>query len=151
MAYEVQVETVPAQPAAAVNARVPREAIGEFLGGAFAEVMQALQAQGVFPAGPPFARYAVDEEAFDVTAGFPVSGPIVAAGRVEPTELPGGDRATTLHTGSYEDMPAAFHAVIDWIARNGRQIASDPWESYLDGPEVAQPRTLVCFPLLPLA
>lgn len=149
MAYNVIIETLPTQNVAAVSARVSRDEIAQFLGGVFAEVLQAAQAQGAQPVGPPFARYAVVDEAFEVMAGFPVWPAISTSGRVEPGRLPGGDVATTVHRGPYEEVGEAFHAVIDWIAQHGRQIAADPWESYLDGPEVDQPRTKVCFPLVP--
>lgn len=151
MTYEVVVQSVPAQVAAVVSARVPGDGIADFLGGVFAEVLQVAQAQGAAPIGPPFARYAVAEQEFEVTAGFPVSSPITASGRVVPNVLPAGDIATAVHRGSYEQIPEAFHAVIEWIERNGREIVSDPWESYLDGPEVQEPRTVVCFPLKPLS
>ena len=40
----------------------------------------------------------------------------------------------------------AFDVVAEWIGANGYVSAGEPWESYLDGPEVAEPRTLVRFP-----
>jgi effector-binding domain-containing protein len=60
---------------------------------------------------------------------------------------PAGDVARTLHTGSYDTLPGAYHAVIEWAASHGFAITGDPWETYLDGPEVSQPRTEICFPV----
>lgn len=131
-----------------IRARVSRAEIPDFLNGAFAEIFGLLQAQGVAIVGPPFARYGMGEEKFDVTAGFPVGAGVDPSGRVESGQLPGGEVATTIHVGSYERLPEAFHAVIEWIGANDREIAGDPWESYLDGPEVPEPRTQVCFPLV---
>jgi effector-binding domain-containing protein len=67
-------------------------------------------------------------------------------GRVVPGSLPGGEVATTTHVGSYDDVAAAYSAVERWLDDQGLVPVGDPWESYLDGPEVAQPRTVVCFP-----
>ena len=124
-----------------------RDEIADLLNSAFPEIFGVLQAQGVQIAGPPFAQYGMGEEAFDVTAGFPVATAVEPTGRVEMGELPGGEVATTVHVGSYEGLAGAFHAVTEWAATNGRHIAGDPRESYLDGPEVPEPRTMVCFPL----
>ncbi len=149
MTYDITVETCPAQPAAVVRDRVTREEIPALLNGAFPEIFLFLQSRAVAISGPPFARYGLGEDAFDVTAGFPVSGEIEPTGRIQAGELPGGEVATTVHVGSYQGLADALHAVLEWIQANGREIAGDPWESYLDGPEVPEPRTQVCFPLVP--
>lgn len=147
MTYEVSVQEQAQQEAAVIRQRVQPESIPEFLQAAFAELFGTLQAQGVDPCGPPFARYAPQSDGFDVTAGVPVSSPVAASGAVVPDTLPGGLTATTVHSGPYEGLSEAFHAVIDWIGREGYAVAADPWESYLDGPDVPQPRTMVCFPV----
>jgi effector-binding domain-containing protein len=35
---------------------------------------------------------------------------------------------------------------MEWLGETGREATGDPWEIYLDDPEVAAPRTVVCFP-----
>lgn len=145
--YDVSIEDRPAQAAAVVSGSVSREDIPGFLSGAFDEIFGSLAAHAVQPVGPPFARYRIDGETFHVTAGVPLVSAAPASGRVEPGELPGGPVVSTVHTGSYETVPEAFHAVIEWIEQNGLTIAADPWECYLDGPEVPEPRTQVCFPV----
>lgn len=147
MTYEITLVDLPEQDAAVVRGHVAVDGIGEFLGGAFGEIMGALH--GVEIVGPPFARYAMPDEGFDVMAGFPVSSPVTQVGRVEPDRLPGGPAATTMHVGSYEGVAAAFKAVQAWVADHGFVVAGDPWESYLDEPEVLEPRTLITFPVRP--
>lgn len=147
MTYEITLVDLPEQDAAVVRGHVAVDGIGEFLGGAFGEIMGALH--GVEIVGPPFARYAMPDEGFDVMAGFPVSSPVTQVGRVEPDRLPGGPAATTMHVGSYEGVAAAFEAVQAWVADHGFVVAGDPWESYLDEPEVPEPRTLITFPVRP--
>ena len=87
------------------------------------------------PAGPPFARYhPLGEGRFEVEAGFPVAGPVEAAGEVVPSELPGGPVAVTVHTGSYDQMEPAYQALASWVADHGGQLAGDAWEVYYSDP-----------------
>lgn len=92
--YHVAVEGLEAQPAAVVREHVDLAGLPEFLGTAFSDVMRTLGAQGLAPAGPPFARYRPGADGFDVEAGFPTSEPLVPAGRVDVEMLPGGPTAT---------------------------------------------------------
>lgn len=144
--YEVRVEERTARPAAVVRAHVPRDDIAAFLSGAFGEVVGTVAQQGASVAGPPFGRWTPDERGFEVAAGFPVDRPVLASGRVVPDELPAGTVAVTLHTGAYDDVGAAYQAVTAWLAAHRMTVAGEPWESYLDGPDVATPRTEVCMP-----
>lgn len=144
MTYEVSLEQRAAQPAAVMTADLQQDGIPGFLGEAYGAIFTGLQRAGIQPAGPPFARYSVEGGIFHVTAGVPVA---TVPADLTAAELPGGTIATTLHVGSYETLPEAFHTVIEWIGSNGYRITGDPWESYLDEPDVPAPRTLVCFPV----
>jgi effector-binding domain-containing protein len=112
-------------------------------------VMRLLEQQHRFPAGPPFARYAPTADGFDVEAGFPASAPIESSGAVLSSALPGGPAVTAEHRGPYETVGETYDAVADWLTEHGYRPAGPPWESYLDGPDVAEPRTLVSFPCAP--
>ena len=150
--YDVELADLQQQPAAVVRGHVSHQGIAEFLGPAFSDVMVALAHQHLHPAGAPFARYrATPDQGWDVEAGFPAPVPVTPEERVEPAELPGGRVARTLHVGDYAAMGAAYEAVEDWVMRNGYVVDGEPWESYLDGPDVEQPRTEVYFPCRPVA
>lgn len=86
------------------------------------------------------------EDGFEVDSGFPTSGAVAPSGRVVPTVLPMGTVATTLHTGAYDGVGAAYAAVTSWLAEHGLVQSDTAWECYLDGPEVAEPRTEVFVP-----
>lgn len=146
---EYHIERLEVQAVAVVRAHVAVDGIPAFLGGAFGEVLEALAAQGVEVAGPPFARFAMDDRGFDVEAGFPTSAPVARAGRVEASELPGGPAIVILHRGSYDDVAADYRAGQEWLAANRWTATGAPWEAYLDGPEVAEPRTMVYMPCRP--
>ena len=137
------------QPAAVVRGHVPANGIAEFLGGAFGEVAGLLEREHGDVAGPPFARYRRTPDGFDVEAGFPAAGPFAPAGRVERDDLPGGPTAMVMNVGSYEGVAATYTAVSDWLTAHGYTATGDAWETYLDGPEVPEPRTLISVPCRP--
>ncbi|PFG38290.1 effector-binding domain-containing protein [Georgenia soli] len=143
---------LPVQRVAVVCARLTTQEIPGFIGPAFGEIIGALGRQGLAPAGPPFGRYrSLDDGSFDVEAGFPCSGRVTPEGRVEPGELPGGLVARTRYVGPYEGIAEAYGAATSWLAQAGYRVRETPWECYLDGPEVAQPRTEVFMPCAPAA
>ncbi len=146
MTYEIERVDLIAQPSAVVRGQVPHDGIPDFLGGSFGEVMGVLGAQGIQPAGPPFGCYVATADGFDVEAGFPTSAPVQPAGRVVPSTLPGGTAVQVLYRGSYAGVAAAYEAGEEWLAEQGWEATSPPWESYLDEPDVPEPRTLVSLP-----
>lgn len=149
MDYEMKIETLQPQHAAVVTETLPVQSIGPFIGEAFGLVMQVLQEQHGFPVGPPFASYRMLGDAFIVSAGFPVARPITSSGRVVPMDLPGGRTVMTMHTGAYDAVVHAYDAIMAWLPSQGLVPAGDPWEQYLDGPEVPLPRTLLHMPVAP--
>jgi effector-binding domain-containing protein len=147
MRYEMQFVDLQAQHTAVVRGHVKAEQLPEFLGPAFGEVINVLDKQGLHPTGAPFGRYTPTEDGgFDLSVGFPCSDVVEETGRVEPDELPGGRVARTLHVGSYGDVAAAYEAARSWITDEGCVVTGEPWECYLDGPEVPEPRTEVFLP-----
>ena len=54
-----------------------------------------------------------------------------------------------MHRGVDDDVAAAVNGGREWLAANRWTAAGAPWEVYLDGPEVAEPRTLICMPCRP--
>lgn len=156
MEYDINVAERDEVPTAVVRAEVPVAEISGFLGGAFGEVMGAISAAGQNPAGPPFARYDFLEvpagapETFVVEAGFPVNAPVEPNGRVEPSVLPGGTAAVTMHVGPYQHVAAAYQAIERWLGEQGMVAMGAPWEAYLDDPAaVPAPHTEVVWPCAP--
>lgn len=149
LTFDVQIVMLEPQPAAVVRARVAVDELPAFLGSAFGEVIRTLTEQGLTPAGPPFGRYTPVEGGFDVEAGFPATGPVAEAGRIVASELPGGNAAQTMYRGDYSGVGAAYAAVSAWVQEHGYVATGPPWECYLDGPGVVEPRTLVYLPCRP--
>lgn len=145
LTYDVTFVELSEQHTAVRRGLVDHLGIADFLGGAFGAVAAYLEATGVAPAGPPFARYAVAPDGgWVIEAGFPVLDAVEGDGDVLPGLLPGGTVAQTVHTGDYASLRAAYEAIETFVAAGGLTVGEDAWESYLDDPTTtASPRTLV--------
>ena len=143
---EIELVELEPQPIAVVRGEARLAELPAFLGAAFGEVMQTLVGQGLDPVGPPVGRYVPTADGFLVEAGFPTMRAVRPSGRVVPGELPGGPAARVLHRGGYATIASAYDAATAWLEAEGIAPAGEPWEAYLDGPDVAEPRTFVYQP-----
>lgn len=153
--YEIETRTLAERDTAVEYTTLSATEIGPWLGKAFKEVASYLERKGAGPAGMPFARYhPTGEQRFEVEAGFPASTPTSGEGEVEPSDLPGGLAAVTVHTGSYESIGPVYEALRVWVQEHGGEPVGDAWEVYLTEPdtepeafkqrtEVVQPYRLV--------
>lgn len=150
LAYEVEQVTLHDQPTLVVRDTVDEAGIGPFVGAAFARVAEVAGQDGMHVSGPPFVRLRPDADgAFELEAGFPVSGMVLGQGDVKASHLPGGPALRTTHRGDYARSRDAHEALHGYAAQHGLVPAGDAWEVYLDGPDVAQPRTVVVLPTRP--
>ncbi len=98
-----------AQLTAVIRLTIPRSEIRKVMGPAMGEVMAAVAAQGIAPAGPMFSyHFRIDPDTFDFEVGVPVKKPVSPAGRVKPGELRAAKVARTVYHGSYEGLGAAW-------------------------------------------
>lgn len=125
-----------AQPAAVIRFTIPREEIGEVMGPGMEELMAAIAAQGIAPAGPIFSHHLrMDPVVFDFEIGIPIASPVSAAGRVKAGELPAATVARTIYQGPYEGLGPAWGELGAWITAEGHKPAPNLWECYVAGPE----------------
>lgn len=128
-----------ARPAATVRLVVSRGEVSQAMDAAIHEVLQALAAQHVPPAGPLFAHHArIEPEVFVFDVGFPVRTAITPAGRVENTTVPAARAARTVYTGPYEGLAAAWGEFMQWVCAQGHTPGPDAWEVYAYGTERTQ-------------
>ncbi len=131
-----QITQSTAQLTAVIRLTIPRAEIRNVMGPAISEVMAAVAAQGISPAGPVFSyHFRIDPDTFDFEVGVPVAKPVSPAGRVKPGELPAKKVARTVYHGGYEGLGAAWGEFGAWIAANGHKPGPDLWECYVAGPE----------------
>ena len=131
-----QITKTAAQLTAVIHLTIPREEIRNVMGPGIGELMAAIAAQGMAPAGPIFSHHLrMDPDTFDFELGVPVTAPVSAAGRVKPGRLPAATVARTVYHGPYEGLAAAWAELGAWIAAEGHTPAPDFWECYVAGPE----------------
>ncbi len=115
---------------------IPRDKIREVMGPGIEEVMGAVRAQGIGPAGPWFTHHRkMDPATFDFEISVPVTAPVAAVGRVKPGQWPATRVARTIYHGPYEGLGAAWGKFNAWIAASGYTPGPSLWERYVAGPE----------------
>jgi effector-binding domain-containing protein len=131
-----QITQTATQLAAIIRLTIPREEIRHVMGPGIGELMAAIAAQGIGPAGPVFSHHRrMDPDIFDFEIGVPVTKPVTPVGRVKPSQLPGTRVARTVYHGAYEGLGAAWGEFCAWIAAHKHTPAPDLWECYVTGPE----------------
>ncbi len=131
-----QITRTAAQSTAVIHLTIPRREIQTVMGPAYGELMAAVAAQGIAPAGPWFSHHLrMVPDIFDFEVGVPVKSPISAAGRVTPGRLPAVKVARTVYHGGYEGLGTAWGEFEAWIAAAGHTAAPELWECYVKGPE----------------
>lgn len=131
-----QVVDAPKLLTAAIRFTVPRAEMAKVMGPAIGELMAALAAQGLAPAGPVFSyHFRMDPAVFDFEVGFPVKTAVKPTGRVKPSTLRAARVARARHRGAYEGLGQAWGELDAWIAAQKLKPAVDLWEFYSAGPE----------------
>ena len=109
MIDEPQVVQTTAQLTAIVRVTIPRSEIRSAMGSGIREVMEAVKAQGIGPAGPWFTHHLrMDPATFDLEICVPVTAPVKAVGRVKPDETAATKAVRTVYHGSYEGLGKAW-------------------------------------------
>jgi effector-binding domain-containing protein len=125
-----------AQPAAVIHLTIPREKIRDVMHPAMEEVIEAVKAQGIGPAGPVFSHhFDLQPGVFNFEVGVPVLAGVEPMGRVTPGELPATTVVRTVYTGPYEDLGEAWEKFMHEIEITGLEPADHFWERYVSGPE----------------
>ena len=154
MAYEIGIIDEAAQEVAAVRIHTDLPHIGEDIGRGFGTLMGAMGAQAATASGPPLVVYhdVIDADTDgDIEVCVPLAGPMEPDGGVAMRELAGGSMATTLHRGPYDEIGAAYDAVMDWISREGHTVTGPPREIYLNDPQTVRPDDLLTRIEFPIA
>ncbi len=120
---------------AVIRLTIPRAEIQNVMGPGIAELMATIAAQGITPIGPWFDHHLkMAEDTWDFEICVPVSAPVVASGRVRPSQWPAMKVARTVYRGPYEGLADAWGEFLEWIAANGHTAAPDLYQCYVAGP-----------------
>ncbi len=131
MIYSISVQRVTPRRLAVVRERMPlREVPSRFrplLDQVYAVAkggVIALDGQNVF------VYHAGPDDIADVEFGVGSANSFDPIGRVQYSEVPGGDVATTTHWGDYGALGAAHEAVVAWCRSERHTLAGISWEVY---------------------
>lgn len=131
----IESKSLGAKPTIVAGATLSVPEIGPWLSRIYGEIAQYLATSGEHPSGPPFARYRrLEDERFEVEAGFPVARHLSGAGELRGSSLPGGTVAVTTHIGPYDEMGPSYEALTSWIESRGAVAVDAPWEVYFSEP-----------------
>lgn len=121
---------------AAVRLTIPRAAIQAEMGAAINEVLAALTAQSLRPAGPLISHHlTLSSTTFDFEVGFPIDGQLAPTGRVFQSSIPESKVLRAIYQGPYEGLFTAWSEFDRKVKALGRKVRPDIWERYLLGPE----------------
>jgi AraC family transcriptional regulator len=86
-------------------------------------------------------------------AAITLAGPVQPEGEFGVTELAGGDYATLVHKGPYENLSATYRLIFGaWLPESGRELRDAPcFEVYLNSPQNARPEDLLTIIHVPVA
>lgn len=131
-----QITQTALQNTAIIHLTIPREEIQTVMGPGIGELMATIAAQGIKPTGSWFNHHLkMASDTWDFEISVPVSAPIIAAGRVRPSQWPAMKIARTVYHGPYEGLGNAWGEFTDWITASGHTPAQDLYECYVAGPE----------------
>jgi len=136
-AIAVEFRAVPATPALSISAVVGLDALVSWWTAAFDELIGALAANGVRPAGNSGALYAqeVFEQAHGEVAVFvPIAEQVTATGRARPVTVPAAEVALTIHHGAHDDFDRSYGALGRYLAEHDLKVEEPVREYYLVGP-----------------
>jgi len=117
-----------ATPLAVVRGRMAPKELSKFVPAACGEVWSFIRSAGLPRPGRHVAVY-LDANG-TVEVGAEVSAPFTSNDRVQCSQLPVGQVATTTHFGPYPGLSAAHAAIRQWCAGHGHRLAGVSWEIY---------------------
>ena len=124
------------QRVAMIRLTVPASEIRQVMGPGLQEIMGALAAQGIAPAGPWLTHHLrTPSDTFDFAICVPVEKDVAPVGRVIPGELPASRVARTVLHGNYSELSKGWGDFRAWVTAQGHSMREDLWERYVTGPE----------------
>jgi len=151
MDYQFKVSETIAWPTLAVRTRTPVTQLPKVLGQTYDLIYQYLQEIGEKPVEAAYAAYYnMDMNDLDIEVGFVVAKPLPGRGRIYSSEIPGGNQASTMYKGPYNQMEPVYKAFSEWMVANNYIPTGVVYELYYNDlsqvPE-SELLTKIVFPL----
>ena len=153
MPYEVAVAEEPPLTMAGLTRPVDPERIVRDVGAMAAALARLASRGGWAVEGPWCGLYPIDlAERSVVTLAMPLRpDAALGGGEAEVVRLAGGPVVSTLHVGSYDELPLAYGALLSWAHERGHELAGPIRETYLSDPARVPAPELVTRISIPVA
>lgn len=114
-------------------------------------VIQYSAKLGIQPSGAPFVAYhGMNINAINMEVGFPFAQTVKGKGNIQAGEILGGQVASCIYVGPYEQLRDARVALNQWILKNGYEGTGVTYEFYLNDPQKTPPAKLETEVIIPL-
>ncbi|MBN1388117.1 MAG: GyrI-like domain-containing protein [Bacteroidales bacterium] len=130
------------------------EEMPDLMGRLFGLIMEAVNSQGLQPAGPPFSYYYDYDQATGITkvkAGIPLGSPGESMGEIKAVEFEGFKGISGIHTGSYDNFVASYNKLMEEAEKMGYETTWESWEFYYSDPSTepdeSKWKTEIVFPV----
>jgi effector-binding domain-containing protein len=133
--YDVALKTVEPMLVAACRIRVPtNDMVPALLGEAYDRTYKHVRTHGGKALDPCLALWHTTADTYedeDTEAVVPIDRTLPESDGVKVYELPGGDFASAIHRGKFEDFTHLHPALLRWIDANGYEITGPSREVYI--------------------
>ena len=131
MTYLISLQRVLPRPLAVVRERMAVRDVPSRLRPLLDQVYAAKKSGAIALDGQNVFVYHADPSGIaEVEFGVGTANPFAPIGRVQYSETPAGDVATTTHWGDYAALGAAHDAVVAWCRAERHTLAGISWEVY---------------------
>jgi effector-binding domain-containing protein/ribosome-associated toxin RatA of RatAB toxin-antitoxin module len=133
---EVTEKTIAPQHVITILDTCKLENIDKKMSQLYGELAAYLKKYNLQVTGMPFAAYPDwdPSKPVKIEAGFPVSGPLKAFGRIKYKLWPGGKVVMATHYGAYETVGITHTQIQHYIQEKGLTVTGATWETYLTDP-----------------
>jgi len=153
MEYKVETKELGDQGVVCTRLKTALSKIDKDIGRSFEAIYGYADKAGLRPVGPPFILYydtEMKEDDVDMEVCAPVIGEASGEGDVTHRVQPGGKFLSTVHTGPYKKIGAAYEAVMSHARDNSIELTVPSREVYLTDPnQVKSPAENVTEVLIP--
>lgn len=153
---KIELKTVEEKQAACIFHAIPVASVGEDMGALLRQIFEWEMKNNLQMAGPPFSVYYSSPEEMrrgelKYEVGIPFVGEARDEGNIKIKKFPTQHVLSTIHKGPYRDLGPVYAAVMEYMTKNGYEMAGAPMELYLNNPmEVLESELLteVQFPVI---
>lgn len=125
--YQIEVRNCEPTYTAVIRSQVLPQELSRFVPAACGEVWNFIRSAGVSRPGRHVALYLGGGL---VEVGAEVSDRFAGNDRVQCSQLPAGQVATTVHFGPYGRLAEAHDAIRQWCSQQGHRLSAISWEIY---------------------